>query len=360
MRLAFRMASAAMAWLVLVAAFAPPVYAQRVEGDRAGARGLYEAEVNVNGQGAGERNTGFARALSQVLGKLTGNRSVAGLPGVGQELRHAADYVKTYDYRQDEGRSATGAPTFTTTLIVRFDPEEVDGIAATLGLPVWAEPRPKPVLWLAIDDGRGPRLVALAQTNAARAVLDRAVERGYRLGLPTGSAAEQAAVGAIWRGDAGAIARLSSRYSPPMQLIGKLYRAKEGGWVAEWTFVDSGKVLSTWNATQPDARRAMATGADGAADALSKKYARRSTAAGTPGRYTVQIDGVRSSEDYLRLMSYLQGLTVVRGMVPVRANADGLVLELDLITGLPGLKRMVGNGDVLIAEEGEIPVLHLR
>jgi len=356
MHLAFRMATVVALWLAFGTAFA-----QRVEGDAVpGARGMYESEVKVNGQGESERNTAFARALSGVLAKLTGTRSVAGLPGVGQELRHARDYVKTYDYRQDEGRSATGAPTFTTTLIVRFDPEAVDGIAATLGLPIWAEPRPKPVLWLAIDDGRGPRLVALAQTNAARAVLDRAQERGYRLGLPSGSAAEQAAAGAIWRGDTAAIARLSSHYSPPMQLIGKLYRAAEGGWTADWTFVDSGKVLSSWTATQPDARRAMATGADGAADALSKKYAKRSTEAGTPGRYTVQIDGVRNGDDYIRMMSYLQSLTVVRGIAPVRANPQGLVFELDLITGLPGLKRMVANGDVLLAEEGDVPVLHLR
>ena len=372
MHLASRMAKAvvgtALLWLVLGTAFA-----QRVEGDVVvGARGLYEAEISVNGQGEAERNTGFARALSQVLGKLTGNRSAASHPGVGQELRHARNYVKSYDYRQDEGRSATGAPTFSTTLIVRFDPEQVDGIAATLGLPVWAEPRPKPVLWLAIDDGRGPRLVALAQTNAARAVLSRAQERGYRLGLPSGTAAEQAAVGAIWRGDAGAIARLSSRYSPPMQLIGKLYRAQAGGWTADWTFVDNGKVLSSWTATQPDARRAMASGADGAADALSRKYAKRSTAAGAAGRYTVRIENVRSSEDYLRLMSYLQNVSVIRGMTPVRASENGsLVLELDLLTGMPGLNRMVASGDVLSAASAEqvdlpvtggsvVPVLYLR
>jgi hypothetical protein len=76
----------ALLWLVLGTAFA-----QRVEGDVVvGARGLYEAEISVNGQGEAERNTGFARALSQVLGKLTGNRSAASHPGVGQELRHVA------------------------------------------------------------------------------------------------------------------------------------------------------------------------------------------------------------------------------------------------------------------------------
>ena len=283
-----------------------------------------------------------------MLGKLTGNRSVAGLPGVGQELRRAAEYVKSYDYRQDEGRSATGAPTFTTTLVVRFEPEEVDGIAATLGLPVWAEPRPKPVLWLAIDDGRGPRLVALAQTNAARAVLDRAQERGYRLGLPSGSAAEQAAVGAIWRGDAAAIARLSSRYSPPMQLIGKLYRAQ-------------GRRLDRGLDLRRQRQGAVALDRDPARRAPRDGHRRRR-------RRRCAVEEVRQAQHRRRHAGPLHGadrrraqqrglpapdvatcraVTVVRGMAPVRANADGIVLELDLITGLPGLKRMVGNGDVL-------------
>ena len=353
MRLAIRMASVLGLWLLCAAAFA-----QRVEGDRAGAQGLYDAEVAVTNQGEAQRNAGFARALAQVLAKVTGDRSVAAKPGVGQELRHARDFVKGYDYRQDEGLSPSGAPTFTTTLVVRFEPEEVDEVIAMLGLPVWAEPRPKPVLWLAIDDGRGPRLVSVAQSNAARAVLDRAVERGYKLGLPSGSAAEQAAVGAIWRGDTAAIARLSSRYSPPMQLIGKLYRVP-GGWRADWTFVDRGKVLSSWTVDQPDARRAMAGGADGAADALSTKYAKRTTA-GAAGHYVVEVDGIDSSDDYLRLMSFLQELPVVRRIAPVKAAPGVLALDLDLLTGLPGLKRAAGNGEVLVGSDDAPASFHLR
>ncbi len=360
MRHAMRMSAARMSaviglWLVLGLA-----WAQRVEGDRASAQGMYEAEVPVKGQGAGERAQGFARALTVVLGKLSGDRSAAARPGVGQELRRAGDFVKSYDYRQDEGVSATGAPTFRTTLVVRFDPAEVDAIAATLGLPVWPEPRPKPVLWLAIDDGRGPRLVATGQANAARAVLDRARERGYRLGLPSGSAAEQAGVGAIWRGDTGAIARLSARYSPPMQLIGKLYRAQGGGWTADWTFVDKGKVLSQWSTSHADARRAMASGAEGAADALSKKYARAGKPADPPGRYRVLITGIDSSDDYLRLSGYLQGLSVVRRITPLRANGDSLELELELATGLAGLKRAVAGDDVLTGGDGEPPAFQLH
>ena len=337
-------------------------HAQRVEGDRAAAQGVYQAEVPVRSQSEGEREAGFARALAQVLGKLSGDRSAAGRPGVSDELRRAKDYVDGYDYRQDEGVSATtGAPTYDTTLVVRFDRDKVDDIAAALGLPVWPTPRPKPVLWLAIDDGSGPRLVGLAKADAARSTLDRAIERGYRIGLPSGSAAEQAAVGAIWRGDAGAIARISARYSPPMQLIGKLYRGK-GGWVADWIFVDHGKVLSRWSSDDRNARRTMAAGADGAADALVRRYA-KAAPVGPAGLYVVRFSGIDSSQDYMRLSAYLEGLSVVQGITPLRATPEALELELQLTTGVRGFDRVLDD-ELLEADaaaiEGQAPSYRLR
>lgn len=346
--------------VLLLASFAAT--AQRVEGDRARAEGIYATEVRVNGQGEAERNGAFARALAQVLGKLSGDRSVASRPGVGQELRQAKTYVEGYDYRQDEGLGPTGAPSFNTMLVVRFDEEAVNDLIATLGIPIWPQPRPKPVLWLAIDDGSGPRLVGLPQVNAARPALNRAVERGYKLGLPTGNAAEQAAVGAIWRGDSAAVARASARYSPPMQLIGKLYRDATAGWKADWTFVDAGKVLASWSQTGADARQLMAGGADGAADALMKRYAKRAPT-GEPGAYRVTFAGIDSSDDFIRLAAYLQKLSVVRRATPVRATPQGLEYELELVSGLPGLHRLLGRDgvvDVLEGLEGQPPVYRLR
>ena len=337
--------------LLLLLAMCGAAFAQRTEGDRASAQGAYSAEVPVNGQGAGERNGAFARGLAQVLGKLSGTRNAASLPGVGGELRRASEYVKRYDYRQDEGLSSTGVPSFRTTIVIDYDEKKISELAQTFGVPVWPQPRPKPVLWLAIDDGKGPRLVTLQQANAARPVLNRAVERGYKLGLPAGTAAENAAVGSILRGDTAAISRLSQRYSPPMQLIGKMARAK-AGWSVDWVFVDNGKVLSRWTSTDTDARRAMSAGADGAADALMKRYAKRSPGAGPAGKYAVTFTGLDSADDYIRLSGYLQKLAVVRRVTPVRAAPGLVVFELELVSGLAGLRRMAGNGDV-IAADGE-------
>lgn len=359
-----RRIGAVLGFALAFALLAPVAHAQRVEGDRAAASGIYEAEVPVNSQTDTERNNGFARALAQVLAKISGDRSATGRPGVGQELRRAKDYVTGYDYRQDQGVSATGAPTFKTVLVARFDRAKVDGIIGALGLPIWPQPRPKPVLWLAIDDGRGPRLVAVGQSNAARAVLDRAIERGYRLGLPSGNAAEQAAVGAIWRGDTGAIARTSAIYSPPMQLVGKLYR-KGTGWKADWIFVDSGRVLSKWSSENADARAAMSAGADGTADALIRRYARSSGAAGPAGAYRVRFTGIDSADDYIRLMGHLQEISVVRRVRPISAGPDGLLLELDLISGLPGFRKMISGRGILVGSDSaegssDVPTFDLR
>ena len=226
-------------WTCLLAALlvAGSALAQRVEGDRARATGLFDAEVPVNSQNTAERNSAFARALVQVLNNLSGGRDAAAqpasapsssAPGLRHRLRLPPGRRRVRDHRRADLRHHAGGA---------FRPAKVQEMAGDLGLPVWPEPRPKPVLWLAIDDGSGPRLVGLGQANAARSILDRAKARGCKLGLPAGNAAEQAAAGAIWRGDTAAIARISSRYSPPMQLIGKLFpqRARAGTRTGSWS-----------------------------------------------------------------------------------------------------------------------------
>ena len=330
----------------------------RTEGEVASARGVYAAEVAVNSQTGEAREAGYARALARVLEKLSGDAAVVTRPGVAQELRNAGAYVDSYDFRQDQGVGSTGAPTFRTMLGVRFVPESVDSLVAALGLPLWPQPRPKPVLWLAIDDGSGPRLLSTAQVNAARSVLDRAQERGYRLGLPSGDAAEQAVVGAIWRNDPAAVARASARYSPPMQLIGKLYRSG-AGWTADWTFVDSGRVLATRSISDGDARRVIASGADVGADALIQRYARvpPSEPAGT---YRVAFAGLRNAEDYLRVSAMLQKMPVVRRIAAARADGDRAEFDLDLLTGMSGFERMLGPDAPVVAVEGTAGEYRIR
>jgi len=312
---------------------------------------LYEAQVVVTSQTPAAREAGLAQALRMVLSKLSGQAHVLTDPALESALSIASDLVENQSYRQQQVASASGAPSFKTLLVARFRQLDVDDLLNTLGLRLWPQPRPQPVLWLAIDDGSGPRLVGVQQANAARSLLDQAIQRGFSLGLPQGSASEQALANALWRQDSAAVQRAAMAYESPMQLLGKLYRSGSG-WTADWIFIDSGVELARWSSQDTDPRRAMAEGANGAANALVAHYvdnAAMSDATSSTGMFRIRVNGISSSADYLRLSSTLQALSVVRAIVPVRSENDWLELDLQLLTGLAGFNRMLGSNSLLQA-----------
>jgi hypothetical protein len=112
-------------------------------------------------------------------------------------------------------------------------------------------------------------------------------------------------------------------------------------------------MLSKWSTSDVDARRLMASGADGAADALIRRYAKRGTSLGLPGTYRVMFAGIDSSEDFMRLSGYLQKLQVVRKLTPVRASPEAMEFDMELLTGPEGLRRAILRDEVLSGGEGE-------
>ena len=64
---------------------------------------------------------------------------------------------------------------------------------------------------------------------------------------------------------------------------------------------------------------------------------------GESGLYRVAFEGVDSSDDFIRLAGYLQKLSVVRRITPTRATPQALEYELELVSGLPGLNRLLAR-----------------
>ncbi len=319
--------------------------------------GLYEGSVVVNNQA--DRANATQRALLQVIGKITGQRNAASLPQVRGLLGNAGK-IALDSHLTTESDTYNGMPVYHQRLVVRFDQGAVDGLIAGAGLPSWPGPRSPVALWLVIDDGHGPRLVGSAYKNVAKSLTERGADRGVTFVLPSGTPMEsQVALLASGIGPAQAVVLPSAAYAP-MQLVGRLTRTA-AGWKAHWTLLDGGIDLASWSQVNPDARVAMADGADAAADALAKKYAKL-VAAGPAGSFAVQIQGVRNADDYVRVMGYLEGLGIVHKIVLIgTGDNDTLRLQLDLATGMEGLRNVVAAGAVLDADvDPANPVFHLR
>ncbi|PKL96250.1 MAG: DUF2066 domain-containing protein, partial [Gammaproteobacteria bacterium HGW-Gammaproteobacteria-7] len=169
---------------------------------------LYRGEARAASQSEADQDPALRAALMQVLTKLTGLPDALQQPGVAEALARAPELVASTRYRQQlEGQD------YRDYLIADFQPESVDALIQELGLIAWPEPRPTPVLWLAIDDGRGPRLVTAAQGSVVASLRAQGAERGVRFALPEGGPGdENFGLQAAWRDDAEAAEALLSRY----------------------------------------------------------------------------------------------------------------------------------------------------
>jgi hypothetical protein len=305
---------------------------------------FYTADVTLRSKN--EKRGGLIRAFNQVVVRLTGNPDAPQNAVVRRAASGVEALVQKSAFRQEED-TVNGVPVYKTILGVAFDPAAVDNVIGAAGLRFWTSARPKPILWLAIDDGRGPRLVTGQQPNVVKPLAARGLERGMRYLLPAGNAVEVAAVPAIWRLDAAALQPLTARYRNDAQLVGKVYRLG-AGWAADWVLNERGAEVARWSFADADPRRTIASGVDDGANALARRDA-VGLDTGTAGMYAVDIDGIGSQGDYLRLMAYLQGLPVVRRVAPVEAGPGMLRLQLELGVGMKGFRAMVASGSTLRA-----------
>jgi len=307
---------------------------------------LYEGESMVDSQSEEQRAAALPRALGQVLVKVTGDPAAASDPAFQGALGRAAGMVQQYRYREDVV-TVDGAPQLRSFLIARFNPAAVDSLVASAGRTVWPTPRPAPILWLAIDDGRGPRLVGEAQQNAVAALTRRAAERGIGIAFPLADAQDQTlgSPQAVWSGDLGAVSNAAARYGGAPVLIGKLRRGG-GGWVADWVMADGGSELHRWQSVDAQAGTVLANGADGAASTLARHFATR-ILTGPAGDYEVLVGGLARAEDYGRVLAYLKRVPIVRRIEPLQARGDLLHLRLSLSSGVESLARLVASGGVL-------------
>ncbi len=306
---------------------------------------FYQAEVAVNSENDAERRGATVRALTQVLVRLTGNPQA----GANAVVRRAAGNIEALvtesNIRQDP-QTINGVPTYKSVLAVSFDPDAVDALVAGAGLKFWTSTRPKPILWLAIDDGRGPRLVTGQQTKVVKPLADRGLERGMRYLLPAGTTAEQAALNAIWALNGAAMQPLTARYGNDTQLLGKVYR-KPPGWAADWLLMQGGAELTRWSFADADPRKVIASGVDEGANVFAKRDA-VSLDAGAAGPQQIEVAGVNSQGDYVRLMAYLQTMAVVRKVSVLEATPNSVRLQLDLGVGLRGFLSMAAGGNTLV------------
>lgn len=324
-------------WLCVAIGWGTGTFAQDVS--------LYEGETDVPNQGEAARAAALPDALANALVRLTGDTSVEQDATVLAARPQAAEWMEQYRYRQDAGGQSV--------LIARFSRDALNGLVTRSGRHVWPSPRPTPVVWLAIDDGRGPRMLSSAQSSAVAPLSRQLQRRGLAVSYPLLDLEEQQriVISAFWAGDTAAARRGTPRYQSRVSLVGKLFRAGNG-WGSEWRIYDGQRLLAQHEPSALDAASVLRAAADFLADTLAARAVQYASDGGA-GSYEVEIAELRSSEDFARVMQGLRRMSVVRGIHPLAADGERLRLQLDLTIGLDGFARMVEGAGWLDRRKSE-------
>lgn len=317
--------------------------------------GLYSVTVPRDPGATDQRAAALQAAMASLLVRITGTRTAALDPAAQPLLAAPNQYLMSY------GDLPGGL------YRVEFRRPPIESALKELGLPVWGPERPLTLLWVAIDDGAGGRMLlganettelGVAPTPALSAMLKAvreeitaaAEERGLPIALPLLDLEDMNAVtvpDVLGRFEDRILAA-SARYRADAVLIGHVRPGVFGNEV-DWLFVNGSE-----RSRLP--LGAVRNGLDAAAD----RYAADLATVGDASLTSLTVHNVRSSADYGRVMSYLERQSVLEridvesfgdGTLTLRVAARGDALVLGRVLALGGVLRPAAIGSGQLAFE---------
>lgn len=320
--------------------------------------GLYEARVPVTDRSSSARSAALQQALSTVLVKITGARSVPGAltPMIAEPNR----YLQQYSYEQapadPNAPSAApgGPPAF--VLWAKFDPKVVNQDVSAAHMALWGMERPRTLVWLALQDSPGGRLLPAADTsNLMQTLANAAQQRGIVLLFPQLDAVDRAALGVpdVTGFNLDRISAASTRYRPDSVLVGSVTPFGNGQYAARWELLN-GAEQETWQ-TPPGDEMAVATdGVQVTADRYATRYA-IAAGAGDLAGMALEVDGVTNLDSYAKVLAYLNSLTPVQAVRVERMAAGSAFFSVDVRGSLDNLRSALTLGGLLLPEGSAAP-----
>ena len=299
---------------------------------------LYQAEVLSESQSDAQRRIDASEGLSQVLTRVSGRSDILQNPVIVAALKTPEQYYSEFSYARVEagndeaaalpqpGLDPLPAETPRQVMRIRFAPSLIAKILREADLPVWGSNRPSVLSWMAIDDESGRQVLGEANPSLFAKTLDQAARaRGVPLLLPLWDLEDSRGVSSseIWGRFLGRIEAASKRYSPDKILVFRAESEFSNQWRGDWSLGEGGQWRS--GTVYGESQAQLATALVGVlASVLSEQYAVTSTRS----EVRLTVEGITEIQDYAEVSRYLEGLTQVMSVQPVRILTDMVEFKL--------------------------------
>lgn len=317
--------------------------------------GLYEAEIPVPDQSAGNRKSGIAAALRSVLVKLTGDRNVFGNSAVVDIVKDAERYVQQYEYRSKQvltrgNDAATGKQLH---LWVSFNARALNNTLRNYSIPIWGQERPSTLVWLATQNDQRRKLITQDEETSYITILNqRAVQRGIPLIYPLLDLEDTLVLKAddISAGYSEVVQQASARYNSDAILTGSIEPGQDGLWEGHWSVSLQGNT-SSWVTRGDMPSVVLDEGIDGLADILAQRFAPAGTST-HDAIVEIIVEGLDDYEQYAKVSEYLASLSSVTDVRVKTAEPDKVTFELLTQGGELAVAQSIELGNVLESTVG--------
>ena len=288
-----------LALLIAVAPMSVAPHAGAIEMDT-----LYTVQVSVDARDPEAQEKAYARALEEILIRVTGSESAATSEDLLALFPRPARYVLQYRRGDND------------TLVVTLDGPAIEALLRRAGQPVWGKDRPLTLVWLAVDWGMGEREIVAADDadevpGASRSIdrnrllRERVLASAERRGIPVvfplldTEDLRQVSFSDIWGGFDDALIEASRRYGTSSVLVGRVRGAD--------------LYRNRWSYYLGSQRREWTGGPEAAINLLADSLAEQFAYSGDAPIETVilTISGVDSVSAYGAVQRFLAGLSVI-------------------------------------------------
>ena len=320
------------------------LFSGQVFADSGRGMNLYEVWVPVDNQSASQRQDGFRRGFDIVLKRLTGRTDLKSVPGIADARQQVSHLVSQFNYSdQPEAKQELTGQRY--QLDVRFSESAINQLLRENNLPLWGGGRPPVLVWLAKEtDGRREFIGSLGESHVRDDIGRAADEWAIPVIYPLLDFEDAGAINIseLWGLFTDPIRRASTRYGVNAVMAVRVWPAENNLWNARSLFLFQGQVYSE-DFMGVTAQELSETVVSDAARHLADYYAVATNS--SPDRpVRVRIDNVNDVESYAGLMAYMDGLTAVRSVTPVRVKDASVLLDVEIDGTMEQLNAAIGLG----------------
>ena len=295
---------------------------------------------------------GARAGLQQVLVRVSGSTDAPQHPAIRDALRNPESYYYQYGYDStDRVLMIDGEERPARLLRVAFEPSAVARLLRSAGFPVWGSNRPGVLVWIAINDVDGRRLLTEGDSHPLAEALERESRaRGLPLLYPILDLEDTSRLSAaeVWGFFSDRIDVASMRYNPDVILAGRVQLGAAESRTGRWIY----RVEDRWQNFENVAETPAMIVA-GIVDRLTGELASRYAVDSTRSELLLRVEAIEQLEDYAAVSSYLESLTPVVDSAVVEVVADEVLFRLRTEGQVEQLREIIDLDEKLIFISGD-------